>query len=246
MTGIYKIENLVNNKVYIGQAINIENRWKGHKKELHNNNHANKHLQNAWNKYGEENFKFEVIEECNENELNEKEIYWITEFGGLNSNTIYNKRAGGNSGGKLSNETKQKLSIINTNPINRKVWVKKDNYCTMIYEYDLQKYLQDGYTRGRVVNWEAWNKGIPMSDEQKQHLREINLGKPSNISDEKREQKRIMWLGKNNPSSKGLSNETKEKIRQANLGKKQSKITKEKRSKSMRLNWAKRKNDISK
>ena len=77
MTGIYKIENLVNEKVYIGQAVNISRRWNEHKFHLKNNNHFNKHLQNAWNKYGEKNFKFEPIEECLEIELDEKEIYWI-------------------------------------------------------------------------------------------------------------------------------------------------------------------------
>ena len=62
--GIYKIENLINGKIYIGSAsINFIIRWNSHKNELKNNKHPNIHLQNAWNLYGEENFVFEVIEE---------------------------------------------------------------------------------------------------------------------------------------------------------------------------------------
>ena len=51
MIGIYKIENKVNGKVYIGQSVNIKKRWKQHKYELNSNNHVNKHLQASWNKY---------------------------------------------------------------------------------------------------------------------------------------------------------------------------------------------------
>lgn len=110
MTGIYKIENLVNGKVYIGQARNIDRRLNNHLQELIKNIHGNQYLQNAWNKYGEENFKFEPIEECLETELDEKEIYWIDYYGGVNSENTYNLRAGGYCGGALSEVSKQKIS----------------------------------------------------------------------------------------------------------------------------------------
>ena len=54
--GIYKIECLINHKVYIGQSTNIELRWKHHIYQLKKNNHENKYLQAAWNKYGSSNF----------------------------------------------------------------------------------------------------------------------------------------------------------------------------------------------
>lgn len=63
MIGIYRIRNKVNDKCYYGSSKNIEKRWQRHKNELKNNNH-NPLLQRAWNKYGESNFVFEVIEEC--------------------------------------------------------------------------------------------------------------------------------------------------------------------------------------
>ena len=111
MIGIYMIKNKVNNKAYIGQSINIESRWYHHKKDLSNNSHGNTHLQNSWNKYGESNFEFTVLEECTKEELNDKEIYLISYFGGCNSSSLYNYRAGGDSGGSLSEETKQKLRV---------------------------------------------------------------------------------------------------------------------------------------
>ena len=78
--GIYKIQNLLNDQVYIGQSVDIEKRWSTHRAELKNNNHHNMHLQNAWNKYGESNFEFSIVEECNVDQLNQAEINWILKF----------------------------------------------------------------------------------------------------------------------------------------------------------------------
>lgn len=81
MIGIYGIINLINDKKYIGSSINIRHRFITHKCYLRKNIHSNKHLQSAWNKYGEENFKFELIEECEEDKLIEREQYWIDYYG---------------------------------------------------------------------------------------------------------------------------------------------------------------------
>lgn len=77
ISGIYCIENLSTNKKYIGQSVNISERWKKHISELNNGLHHNDYLQKAWNKYGIENFKFYVLEYCPIDKLNEKEIYYI-------------------------------------------------------------------------------------------------------------------------------------------------------------------------
>lgn len=69
MIGIYKIVNIINNKCYIGSSNNIERRFYRHKWHLNNNHHDNPYLQNAWNKYGEENFIFQPISFCKEEEL---------------------------------------------------------------------------------------------------------------------------------------------------------------------------------
>jgi len=67
--GIYKIENLVNGKIYVGQSVNINKRKAVHLHTFRNNKHHGSHIQNAWNKYGEENFIFKTILYCESSEL---------------------------------------------------------------------------------------------------------------------------------------------------------------------------------
>ncbi len=55
MQAVYTIKNVINNKIYIGSAVNIKKRWHEHRNLLNNNNNNKHHspiLQNAWNKYG--------------------------------------------------------------------------------------------------------------------------------------------------------------------------------------------------
>lgn len=77
VSGIYCIENIINNKVYIGSSSNLRRRYNTHKTKLCCNIHTNKHLQNAVNKYGIENFVFKVIEECAIEDLIVREQYWL-------------------------------------------------------------------------------------------------------------------------------------------------------------------------
>ena len=65
--GIYKIENIWDGKVYIGESNDIETRWQTHKEDLNNNKHHSYKLQEAWNKDGEISFIFEIIEEIDSN-----------------------------------------------------------------------------------------------------------------------------------------------------------------------------------
>jgi group I intron endonuclease len=77
MIGIYRIKNLVNGKCYYGSSKQIEKRFDRHKRELKNNIHINCVLQRAWDKYGENNFIFEIVEECNINILLETEQKYL-------------------------------------------------------------------------------------------------------------------------------------------------------------------------
>lgn len=75
---IYQIKNRINNKIYIGSAVRYLRRFNTHKTHLRKNVHGNQHLQNAWNKFGEKAFKFEILEFVNdETKLIEREQYWI-------------------------------------------------------------------------------------------------------------------------------------------------------------------------
>jgi group I intron endonuclease len=80
---IYKIINTANGKFYVGSTINTHDRFRNHRKQLRKNVHHSRHLQAAWNKYGEDAFVFEVIENIPEGEsLEEAENKWLQEFVG--------------------------------------------------------------------------------------------------------------------------------------------------------------------
>lgn len=116
ISGIYVIICLINNKIYVGSAINIRLRWNYHKSMLNLNEHFNKHLQSAWNKYESENFLFEILEFTDN--LIEREQYWIDKLNVCNREFGYNANpiAGSNLGkkfGKMSNEHKKKIGISN-------------------------------------------------------------------------------------------------------------------------------------
>ena len=104
---IYKVTNEINNKVYIGQTINGLN-----KRKVQHLSKARRgivtHFYNAIRKYGEEKFKWFIIEKCkNIKELNEREIYYINEFDSLNNG--YNLKHGGDNK-TYSDKSKQKMS----------------------------------------------------------------------------------------------------------------------------------------
>lgn len=73
--GIYKITNLINGKIYIGQSINIKSRFYDHCKK-NDSSLVGKAIQ----KYGKQNFSFEIIEECPPEKLDEQEQYWIAYY----------------------------------------------------------------------------------------------------------------------------------------------------------------------
>ena len=78
ISGIYKIENKLNGKIYIGKSVNILERFNTHKRNAFNTKSLeyDKVLYKAFRKYGIENFDFEIIEECIDKDfLNAREIY---------------------------------------------------------------------------------------------------------------------------------------------------------------------------
>lgn len=93
--GIYKITNLVNNRAYIGQAIDIYQRWNRHKNDYNDSNKQsyNYPLYRAIRKYGLEKFNFSIIEQCCVSDLDKREQYWIAYFGTYGHG--YNQTPGG-------------------------------------------------------------------------------------------------------------------------------------------------------
>jgi group I intron endonuclease len=111
-TGIYAIVNTKNKKRYIGSAVNVEKRWREHLCTLRSGKHHSRHLQAAWNRYGEAAFRFDVVTTCEPQELVEQEQFWIDAFQTAEGKHGYNvaSRAGSTLGVKASDETKTRLS----------------------------------------------------------------------------------------------------------------------------------------
>lgn len=102
---------------YIGSANNLKRRWFEHRKQLRGNYHPNEHLQNAWNKYREENFEFTILEYVvDEIDLVKIEQSWLDWTKCCDRNIGYNKRsqAESNLGFKFSNEFREKRRLIQT------------------------------------------------------------------------------------------------------------------------------------
>lgn len=102
--GIYKITNLINNKIYIGQSVNIERRIGAHFNYAFSKGakEYNTPIHNAIRLYGKENFKWEILKECTEEELDDLEIYYIDLYNSTDRNIGYNLTTGGSGGHKTN------------------------------------------------------------------------------------------------------------------------------------------------
>jgi group I intron endonuclease len=105
---IYKIKNSLNNDFYIGSTGNLKKRYYTHLNDIRSNKNTCIKLIRSVNKYGEQNFIFEIIEKCNINELLTREQYYLDI---LNPKYNISKIAGSNLGIKRTKETKLKKSI---------------------------------------------------------------------------------------------------------------------------------------
>lgn len=149
ISGIYTITNLFNNKIYVGYTINLRARRNEHFSSLRNNKHTNIYLQRAYNKYGEHNLVYEILEECSIEFLSSQENYWCNLLNVHNKKFGYNiKPTNPNKVGGHSKETRIKISnthtgktipeitrqkISNTN--SGKYYGTRDK---IVFQYDLQ------------------------------------------------------------------------------------------------------------
>ncbi len=213
-SGIYKIENTINGNCYIGSAISFSGRWATHTSDLLHNKHYNTHLQRAYNKYGKDSFNFSILEECNKEQLIEKEQQYIDAYDFKNLYNIARKainpmfgRTGKDCptyGRKHTEEAKKKIS---------------DAHKGKIFTEEHKNNLSKAH-KGKP----AWNKGIPRSEETKEKLRQINLGKKYSketklkMSESTKGDKNPMYglKGINHPKyGKKCSEESKQKMKDA-------------------------------
>ena len=108
MSGIiYKFENIINGKVYIGQTVRPKKRyWE------HCSGKEDSLISKAIQKYGIENFKYEVLETVDKEHLNDREIYWIEYYNSVENG--YNLTYGGNQNIIFSENTRKKMSESHT------------------------------------------------------------------------------------------------------------------------------------
>ena len=187
---IYKIIS-PNNKIYIGQTINISNRKRKYKyKEF-------KGQLKLWNNSQKYNWipEIEIIEEClcglNKSFLNEREIYWITFYDSYNNGLNCNLGGNGNLGKIVSNETKEKLRLTNLG----------------------KKHTQESKDKiGKA------NEGKYISEETKEKIKNTKLKNPYKHSEDMK--KFISECNKGNTKRLGKihSEETKQKISKSKKG----------------------------
>ena len=148
--GIYIIKNKTNNKVYIGQSVNIKARWYAHiqsaKNPLDQSHHTKIHQ--AMFKIGIENFYIEILEECEYDKLSEREIYWINYYDSYNKG--YNMTLGGES-----NKGETNGRSLLTEEMVKEIRLAYDNHIPFRQVYE--KYKNTISKRGLQKVWRGEN-----------------------------------------------------------------------------------------
>lgn len=195
MVAIYKIINLVNNKIYVGKTSQgLKKRYNSHLKNAKNK--VNRHLYDAINHYGKESFKIELIEQCKKEQANEREIYWIKELNSNDRSVGYNMTEGGDGGSTNFGKNFKGKTCYDK-------WIKEGGE---EYANKRKKEMQEKQSISK-----KGKKRTPHSEETRKKLSFINKGKK--LSEETK-----MKIKKTTKGKK-LSEETKMKISKANKGK---------------------------
>ena len=220
--GIYVIENKVNNKIYIGQAIDIEGRWKSHRVYLNGGYHANKHLQRSWNKYGEKNFEFNILIECGKSQLNTYEQYYIFELMTYDPRIGYNKNYGGDSG-RHTEETKKKMSKNHANvkgennPMYGKTGENNPNYGRHHTE-ETKKKMSKNHANVKGENHPNYGKHYSEETKKKMSKNHANVKGENHPMYGKHHTEETKKKMSESHKGENISEETKKKMSEANKG----------------------------
>lgn len=160
MMGIYKITNKENSKVYIGCSKNIKKRWYDHKSNSHNKNDNcyETKFYRAMRKYGTDGFTYEVLEECTEDIMYEREKYYIKKFNSTDDEFGYNISNGGDASGldnSGENHANHKLTEQDVRDI-RTLYAKKEMSSKEAYELYSERINWTGFSK--IWNGYTWNK----------------------------------------------------------------------------------------
>lgn len=149
-SGVYVIKNKLNNKIYVGSSFCVRRRLKDHLNKLLQNKHNNKHLQSAFNKYGQTSFQFAILEYCEPI----KDTILAIEQKYLDLNPEYNnaKCAKNNAGWHHTKESIEKIvknRVGKPRPVNVKnpspaIKIKKYNYINKNRTIPVEQYTLDG------------------------------------------------------------------------------------------------------
>jgi hypothetical protein len=104
-SGVYQIRCVKNGKIYVGSAVNLQKRWYQHRRSLQRGEHRNRYLQQTWNKYGEENFDFEILEFVGVSHLLQAEQEWIDATACIDRGIGFNIRDTAESSGSFNAQT---------------------------------------------------------------------------------------------------------------------------------------------
>lgn len=248
-SGVYMIINQVNQKVYVGSSRDLKGRGKKHFSLLRKNKHTNTYLQQSFNKYGEENFKLEILKYCKENQLLKWEQHFMNKYNSANHDCGYNLeiradrkiiseesrrkssishkgKISGMKGKKHSEESKRKMSLSRLGEKQSEETKKKRSKALKGRKFSPEHIEKMKKRIVTVETREKIRKGHLGKKHTKEHIEKNRLARlGKKFSEEARKRMSISRKGKKLTPKGILHNE---KLKELNTGSKRSLESREK------------------